>query len=198
MNKQMKEFIQSHIDMIDNNEFTEIYTELVNGSFTSNFVAHFTKIMFDADINPMPYLEVLPPTFCQLTDITKIDIPDNIQRICSSAFLLCKQLEKLDLGRGVNSIDSNAFYGCENLKELVIPSNVKILASYSFGRCGLESVTIEAGVSSIGKGTFHECKNLNSITFTGTIEQWKQIKLSADWKCSELKTVKCSDGELEL
>ena len=37
----------------------------------------------------------------------------------------------------------------------------------------IESVKIPASVTSIGEGVFRNCSLLSSITYTGTLEEWK-------------------------
>ena len=69
----------------------------------------------------------------------------------------------------------------------------------AFRNCkGLTSVTIPDSVTSIAKLAFYGCTSL-SITYTGTVAQWKAITLGTDWHNGVAATkVTCSDGEVTL
>lgn len=65
-----------------------------------------------------------------------------------------ESIKKIDIGAEVTSIDGHAFSNCT----------------------GLASVTIGNSVTSIGYEAFCGCNNLTSVNYTGTIDQWVQIK----------------------
>ena len=45
----------------------------------------------------------------------------------------CNKLENVDLPSNLEKIDSEAFLGCDSLKEIKIPSSVKSIAADAFG-----------------------------------------------------------------
>ena len=54
-------------------------------------------------------------------------------------------------------------------------------------------------VTSIGERAFSGCKSLTSITFQGTMAQWKEIALDEKWKDKvPTKVVHCTDGDVEI
>lgn len=74
-------------------------------------------------------------------------------------------------------LNKGAFLGCSNLKNLTIPNMV----------------------TSIGESAFAWCDRLESITFDGTMEQWKSIGKGADWLYrTRVTTVKCVDGTVSI
>lgn len=80
-------------------------------------------------------------------------------------------------------------------EELEIPAGVTSIGDYVFTDCKLESVTIPASVTSIGKYPFYSNYNLKTITYTGTEEEWKKIKLHADSGLTINTTITVSGGK---
>ena len=61
----------------------------------------------------------------------------------------------------------------------------------------MTNVTIGNGVTSIGGEAFRGCAGLTSITFQGTMQQWKDISKGYDWNNNTGDyTVTCTDGVL--
>ena len=86
------------------------------------------------------------------------------------------------------------------IKSITIPSHINKIGSYAFEECiRLTSITIPDSVTSIGSGAFYECSELNDIKYTGTKEQWDNIKLGKLWnRKSAIKTIHCIDGDINL
>ena len=80
---------------------------------------------------------------------------------------------------GGTIIGSNAFYYCDSLMSVTIPNSVTIIGDSAFYKCdSLTSVTIPNSVTSIGSYAFYSCDSLTSVNYTGTIDQWVQIKFA--------------------
>ena len=63
----------------------------------------------------------------------------------------------------------------------------------------LTSIVIDNGVTSIDKYAFANCTSLTSITFNGTIEEWKAISKASSWIYNvPAKEVVCTDGTTSL
>jgi hypothetical protein len=157
------------------------------------------------------------------SNLKSITIPAEVTTIGVSAFILCSGLGTVDFAEGskCTAIGEDAFYGCSNLKSITIPAEVTtivdgafILCSgletvnfaegskcttigeYAFNRCSnLKSITIPAGVSEIGNGAFDDCENLTEINFAGTKEKWESITKGKNIFPSQVKEIKCTDGE---
>lgn len=92
-----------------------------------------------------------------------------------------------------------AFNECKSLKAIVLPNSVTNIEDYAFQCCeSLEYVAIPDSVVNIGYHAFDECKSLNSITFQGTIAQWKKNTKNEDWCDWHLCVVHCTDGDVEM
>lgn len=88
------------------------------------------------------------------------------------------------------------YLGGTSLRSYTIPNNITAIGEYAFsGYNGLTEVVIPSTVTSIGAYTFRYCHELRSITYLGTVDQWKEVKKLPGWKKdSSIKRIICTDG----
>ncbi len=109
--------------------------------------------------------------------IKNIKLPSSLTYIGVNAFYGCKSLTNLDIPNSVTNIDHGAFSYCSNLESITIPNGVTSIGDGTFYFCeGLKSVTIPKSVASIGEFAFEYCFALENVYYTGTIEDWCNIK----------------------
>lgn len=61
----------------------------------------------------------------------------------------------------------------------------------------LKSIEIPDSVESIGNAAFYLCESLTSITFNGTMAQWKSITKPSNWNYKTGSyTIHCIDGDI--
>lgn len=116
-----------------------------------------------------------------LLNITKLYLPDSLEKIGDYAFYDLENLAYLNLGNSVVRIGEGAFMAIESLTKVVIPDSINSIGDAAFSAglwdsSALESVTIGSGVTYIGSQAFYNCKNLTSVTFKDTEgwESWTQ------------------------
>ena len=149
MKKSLKNFIEENIEMIENEEFEVIYSDL-DADFRYTLIGDFTEALIKAGIDPAKYMKEIPPHYLGGTSLRSYTVPNNI-----------------------TAIGEYAFSGYNGLTEVVIPSTV----------------------TSIGAYAFRYCSELESITYLGTIDQWKEVKKLPGWKKdSSIKKIICTDG----
>ncbi len=106
-------------------------------------------------------------------------IPDYVKAIGSYAFSHCETLTNIEIPYGVKSIGMNAFDSCYGLTDIVIPDTVTFINVCAFQNCtSLNSVALGNGIPEIAFGTFNNCPNITDIYYTGTEEEWEQIKIA--------------------
>lgn len=110
------------------------------------------------------------------------------------------EVETVIMSDSVASIGDFAFWCCKNLVSVSIPDSVWGIGSSAFSFCeSLKSIKIPSSVRTLGESAFRFCTALTEIEFDGTIEQWRRMEKRKDWHFkTPLKTVKCTDGEVEI
>lgn len=211
----IEKIVKENASLINNNEFEEVYKNiLVNGAL--GLVRNFTLILYEAGIDPLPYMTRIPSGFLFSSEITSIDIPSNIKVIGDYAFSGCNDLEAVTIPKQVEKIEESAFYMCEYLKKVTfesdssltdiyqdafrtckslegiyLPDKVERLGRTSFFKCGkLSYVSLPKNIKYIEEGAFNECPNLTEVRYRGTKESWKKVLIEGGIPV----TIRCTDG----
>ena len=112
------------------------------------------------------------------SSLTGITLPDGVTNIGYLAFNGCSSLTEITLPNGVTSMGVGAFSDCSNLTGIVIPNSMTSIGLSVFNGCGkLREITIPSSITSIGTYAFLDCVDLSDVYYSGTKEQWEQIKI---------------------
>lgn len=80
------------------------------------------------------------------SDITSIEIGDNVTYIGKSAFRGCKSLKTVKLGKSILNIDEGSFNDCTSLEEIKLPKSLEKLGGSIFAGCtSLKNLELEDG-----------------------------------------------------
>lgn len=106
-------------------------------------------------------------------------------------------IESPDKNNPIILIPDLMFEGCKNLKTVIILNSSGEYKIITFKDCtSLEYVEIPTSIVCIYGDAFDGCTALETITYKGTVEQWKQVK--TDFKNSKYKlmslNVQCENG----
>lgn len=127
--------------------------------------------------------------------ITKITLPDTINRIGASAFRDCEALQSVNIPDGVTEIGDTAFCGCRDLLDLDIPSTVKKIGIGVFQGCNsLKKLVIPDGETEF-IGSFAGCSVLEEIVIPKTAQK---IGNSCFQNCKSLKKITVPEGVTEI
>lgn len=121
--------------------------------------------------------------------ITKVVIPEGVEKINAYAFANLTALEEVVLPSTMESIEYGAFYGCTSLKKITFSgeNNLKIISQNAFENCDLrgtltldsicvisdyafagnqqlEGIVLSDTLLSVGQYAFAGCKKLNNPT----------------------------------
>lgn len=101
----------------------------------------FTNILMKMGINPLNFMDMVPPYYAFGLDIKSIVLPNNIKKIDEYAFAECENLTYVKLSNNLEFIGNGAFEGCKNLKQLNIPKSVKHIEDDAFEGCYFEQMS---------------------------------------------------------
>lgn len=221
-NMELAEFILTHKEEINENDFTKVYEDANKLLDHPASPGKLTEIFLDAGISPLSYVETVPKRYLNASNITSIEIPNNIKSIGDLAFSDCRRLESITIPNSVmkigkwalsdcvsltsielpdnlTKIGDSAFFGCKGLTSITVPDKVTSIDSWAFCNCkNLTSITIPSSLKDLGGCVFGRCNNLRDIIFKGTVEQWEAISKSSAWNVGITNcTIHCTDGDLE-
>lgn len=176
--------VKNNQELIDNNRFEELYWK-INHLNVRNVTSNLTKLLMNADINFLKYIDYIPVDCFKDLDINYITIPDNVKRIERNAFALSK-IENIIIPESVTFIGRAAFYGCPLLKKITIPGSVTSIDESVFEDCTyLEDIQLNEGIKTIGAFAFDNT-SIKSIIFPDSVEAIGRRILS---NCGDLKSV---------
>ena len=109
---------------------------------------------------------------------SKIPADGSVTIISDGAFSDCIDLNSIIIPESVTHITTSAFSRCTGLTHIDIPLGVKRIGNNSFSGCsGLTTVTIPKSITHIEDFAFSGCTYLTDIYYTGSENQWNQIKI---------------------
>lgn len=150
--------------------------------------------------------------------ITKVIIPEGVEKINAYAFANLTALEEIVLPSTLQSIEYGAFYGCTSLQKITFSgeNNLQIINQNAFEKCDLkgkldlsaaciisayafagneelESVVTSDALLSIGQYAFAGCKKLKDITITAEKVKYGSYALTG---CESLKSFRVNGAVL--
>lgn len=109
--------------------------------------------------------------FYGCTNLTSVELPENITSIPDGAFRECTSLTALEIPETVTEIGRSAFEGSA-IQSAEIPASVYSIGSRAYKNCtSLTSVSMPENLYQISSQTFMGCTSLKSITIPESVSQ---------------------------
>lgn len=135
ISKELRDFIKKYSKEIDNNDWDKIYSSDDWKYLDLTVNGQFSEIVYAAGIDPLPYMQNVPPYFLYGSNTSgDFIIPDNITEIGTYAFS-CTELTSATIGKSVTNINGFAFLGCKRLTSVIISDNVTHISNSVFSGC---------------------------------------------------------------
>ena len=114
--------------------------------------------------------------FRDCTGLKRVSLPDSLESVLG--FGNCSSLTEINIPKHAKEIQYFAFENCTSLKEIVVSEEVKNINGFAFRGCeGLETITLPAGLEFIDMQVFSGCTSLKDVYFTGTEEEWQNVRI---------------------
>ena len=127
--------------------------------------------------------------------ITKVVIPEGVEKIGRFAFANLTALREVVLPSTLTTIDYGAFYGCSSLITISGIQNVKFINEAAFFGCSLSGALELGETVAIGEYAFAGNKNLKNLTLS---EKTKSVASYAFYDCEALKKVNINAEKIKL
>ena len=145
---------------------------------------------------PCFVFEISPRAFEGNTNLTRVIIDPNVQKIGDSCFSGCTSLELAKISGAVEEIGSNCFSGCTALEWVKLPDTVKEIRDGTFDGCiSLSEIFLPAKLEKIGKQAFGSCGKLEKMELPETVTE---INSEAFKGCAGLKEITIPSAVTEL
>lgn len=113
--------------------------------------------------------------FCGCSAIVSVTLNESVKSVGFGAFSNLRTLGKVEIN-GEAVIENGAFKNCANLNEVYLSNKIKDIGSFAFTDSAVET-----------------------ITFGGTCDEWNAVHKISTWRDgSKIKTVNCTDGDIDL
>lgn len=182
MNNQdpaVKEFIESNIELIDENNFSKLYITAAYNS-RPTFVSNITEFLLSANIDPLVYMDFIPKLYLWHTSTEHFTIPSYIRKIENDAFGFTN-LSHITIPSSVISIGVNAFCSCRQLKGVIIEEGVKRIEDYCFSTCfNIEKIYLPKSIQYLGRDIFQYNKPIIHIYYNGLEKDWILVMRDRD------------------
>lgn len=119
--------------------------------------AHLSKVQV---IGPEAFKIGNDPSLRDVIQLSRIYLPDGLQRIEDRAFMYCKLLTGVEIPESVEYIGKQAFFFCEHLGRLRLPSKLTTIKEGCFNCCkALYDFELPASITTIENAAFSECNS---------------------------------------
>ena len=187
MTPELKDFIENSIDLIESNNFVEVYEDLAYdlepgyGTY-EQMIGDFTTCMLEADIDPLHHMTYIPTAYLYGQNVSYFGIPTHIDNIGNFAFE-ASDLEAIAIPGNVKVIGIKAFCTCESLASVTIEEGCTIIGDYAFMYCDdLKEIFIPRSVTTIMNDVFYNCDKLTIFCKKGSEAERYAIEYDINYK----------------
>ena len=200
LKNNVKNFIKTNSDLIDTQNFAEIYYKLLDEFFYNrDGVGIFTGILLKAGINPLDRMRNMPDSFLLSNKtVSYIDIPDNVTTLGSKAFFN-SGIRKLVLPPKITIIPDSFCTSTYDLKTVDFSkcTGLGLIEPFAFSTCAIE--TLDISNTKIALIEHHAFERCHCLTHANLAESNLHIiNNSAFEYCTSLKKVDFTNGLLQI
>ena len=193
-------------DLLDDDRIDDLYTLFLRAGGNA---AQLTRLLYQADIDPLDYITVMPAGMFIGEDITRINVPANVLSLGQFGCSMCHKLISVTLPENLSSIARSCFDSCSNLSQVTLPSKLTVIEEEAFVNCySLSSIDLPLSIQRVAPFAFKSCGGMYAtkpekfkINYAGTEKQFIELLTNSKNTCgrsSQNAIVSCSDGDSDL
>jgi hypothetical protein len=130
--------------------------------------------------------------FYGLKNLIEIVIPESVRVIENSCFEACSNLKSVRILNDDCIIEDGVFSSCKSLIEIKLPANMKDISEKTFFGCSaLQKIKLPNNIKIIGNRAFDNCTSLVEIEFPPSVTA---VAVDAFSDCNKLKRIMCSSN----
>ncbi len=137
-----------------------VYTTAAGGITITGYTGTAEELDIPRTIQGVPVRTIAKGAFSGNRNLTKVTMPDTIQRVQGLAFEGCISLRKIHLSNAMTKLINTTFNGCIGLREVNIPDGVTALREKTFKDTALERVHIGKRLETLDPGCFFRTYDL--------------------------------------
>ena len=185
--------------------------EISDNSFSNNTVGSFTyevgadghyeitkytvnkatdhEVVIPKEIAGIAVTSIADEAFRDLNSITKVTIPDTVERIGNFVFADCDKLTTVVMADSIEELGTGLFYGCDAINNVSLPKLVTKIPDQCFWGCPSLSTISLVGcddLTVIGEAAFFNCDALVSFTIPATVTEIQDV---AFYDCDKLVSI---------
>ena len=150
------------------------------------------EVTVPSTLGGYPVTNIGISAFANIGSITKVVLPDTVEKISNFAFATCVSLKEIVIPEGVKEIGTCAFSTCSLLDGVILPDSLEVLGKSAFCACeSLTEITIPDGVTSIEESTFSVCSSLTKVIIPDSVTYIADLAFAS---CRSLTDVKIPYG----
>ena len=121
------------------------------------------------------------------THLSKIILPEGVEKVESEAFAACLSLQQASLPASLRVLGNEAFAGCTRLRHIVLPEALTAVGAGTFMGCtALGRIDLPTALGTVGRKAFAGCTRLSEIRLPAATSQLDE---QAFMGCTALKAV---------
>ena len=111
MTQKIKNLIEQHVDLIENNDFETLF----NYCSANKDQGELADVLLSAGINFLDHIDYISSFMFMNSRIKRLVIPNNIKRIGMGAFFSCDNLTSVVIPESIEEVGIRIFSKCKNL-----------------------------------------------------------------------------------
>ena len=111
MTQQIKNIIEQHVDLIENNDFETLFNYVT----AHRDQGELADVLLSAGFNFLEHIDSITPFMFMNSEIKRLVIPNNIKQIGMGAFFSCDNLTSVVIPESIEEVGIKIFSKCKNL-----------------------------------------------------------------------------------